>query len=182
MIKFQNIGTNEIKTAYSVEINGEWAYVRFSENGKIYKYCADNIEVLNAPQTNDLVIYTFTKECWKCHQTTEILTYITYMDNPYESAVFPWDKPRFLMYQDIMSHMEDSSIEYYGLNVIGTVEEFDSKLMKKYPDKIKVMYSKTEDRKYPMNICEHCGAHQGRYFVYRTINEYIKANKPIPTK
>jgi hypothetical protein len=45
--------------------------------------------------------------------------------------------------------------------------------MEAFPEKIKIEYSKTMDKSYPMNICRHCGAIQGKNFVYRDINDYI---------
>ncbi|PWL80537.1 MAG: hypothetical protein DBY18_04605 [Clostridia bacterium] len=70
--------------------------------------------------------------------------------------------------------MQDPSIEYYGLNVIGDIEEFDRMLMEKYPEKIKNTYSKTKNTIYPMNVCRHCGSGQGWYFIYRDINSMIQ--------
>ena len=78
-----------------------------------------------------------------------------------------------------MAHLEDPSIEYYGINVIGDIEEFDFFLMEKYPDRIKNTYSKTKDKIYPMNICSHCGSGQGWYFIYRDINKLIQEEKRI---
>lgn len=70
--------------------------------------------------------------------------------------------------------MQDPSIEYYGLKVIGGDSSLDEMLLKKFPNKIKMQYSKTQKRSYAMSICEHCGAKQGEYFIYHYINEMIK--------
>ena len=45
-----------------------------------------------------------------------------------------------------------SYIEYYGINVIGDIEEFDYMLMEKYPDRIKNCYSKTKNKIYLLCI------------------------------
>lgn len=58
----------------------------------------------------------------------------------------------------------------------------DELLIKEFPDKIKSQYSKTQNRVYPMNLCEHCGAKQGEYFIYRQINEAIKNMEKITVK
>lgn len=42
-----------------------------------------------------------------------------------------------------------------------------------------MQYSKTQNRNYPMNLCEHCGAKQGEYFIYRRVNELIKNMQEI---
>ena len=42
-----------------------------------------------------------------------------------------------------------------------------------------MQYSRTQNRKYPMNICEHCKAKQGEYFIYRCVNEMIKNMEEI---
>lgn len=89
-------------------------------------------------------MYVYTKECYKCHKPTEILTYITYADKPAEDVTFPYNYGRLLKHQDIIAHLQDPSIEYYGLNVIGDIMEFDHMLMEKYPERIKSIYSKTK--------------------------------------
>lgn len=81
--------------------------------------------------------------------------------------------------QDIEAHIQDSSIEYYGLKVVGDDERLDHILMKKFPDKIKSRYSKTQGRSYPMNLCDHCGAVQGWNYIYRQVNEMIKEMQRI---
>lgn len=52
-------------------------------------------------------------------------------------------------------------------------------MLKKFPEKIEEQYSKTQRRSYPMNLCEHCGAKQGEYFIYRHVNEMIKNMQEI---
>ena len=51
--------------------------------------------------------------------------------------------------------------------------------MKKFPKKIQRRYSKTQERNYPMNLCDHCGAIQGWNYIYRQVNEVIKEMEPI---
>lgn len=72
-----------------------------------------------------------------------------------------------------------SSIEYYGLYVLGDIGEYDSLIMKKYPRRVKIQYSKTVNSSYPMNVCIHCGAKQGWFFLYESINIAIKRMEPI---
>lgn len=94
---------------------------------------------------------------------------------------FPYDYDRLLKHQDIVAHLQDPSIEYYGLNVIGDIMEYDHMLMEKYPERIKSVYSKTKNKTYPMNVCSHCGSGQGWYFIYRDINNVIKNKEEIQT-
>ena len=175
MIKFKNVKTGEIKTASSLREEGEKIYIRFSLDGKEYGYNKNNIEVIDSDATElPFRVYTYAKDCYRCHKQTEILTYITYVDIPTDDVLFPCDYDRINKHQNIFAHMQDPSIEYYGINVIGDIEEFDYMLMGKYPDRIKNCYSKTKNKIYPMNACCHCGTGQGWYFVYRDINEIIK--------
>ena len=182
MFRFKNKKTNEVKTAYVFREDEERIYIKFSADGKEYGYFKDNIEIMNSEyDTLPFKVYTLTKKCYKCHQSTKILTYITFADNPKEDVCYPWNKRRLLEHQDIFAHLQDPSIEYYGLNVIGDIEEFDLMLMEKYPDKIQNKYSQTKKRTYPMNVCEHCGNGQGWYYIYRDVNEKIKAMNEIDT-
>lgn len=180
MFKFKNKKTNEVKTAYAFREEGERIYIRFSADGKEYGYFKSNVEIIDGE--NDALpfkVYSLTKECYRCHQSTKILTYITFADNPAEDVCYPWDKSRLLEHQNIFAHLQDSSIEYYGLNVIGDIEEFDLMLMEKYPDRIQNKYSQTKKRTYPMNVCEHCGNGQGWYYIYKDVNEKIQEMKEI---
>lgn len=161
--------------------------ITFSEMYKDYVYSQDNIEVKNDNKDIQKVannklpfqIYTFKKQCYKCHQYTDIITYIKYNDGNYEDVTYPWDEQRLLKNQILWAHIKDPSIEYYGLSVIGDLLEYDNMLMDKFPDKIQVRYSKKTKTSYPMNICSHCGAHQGRNFVYRQVNEMIASMQEI---
>lgn len=180
MIKFIDKKDNEIKIAFFSREDEEKIYVKFTSDGKEYGYFRKNIEII--PFTNYQLpfhVYTYQKECYKCHKRTEIITYITYINKPDKDVTFPWKKRRLLRHQNILAHLEDPSIEYYGINVIGDIEKFDNMLAEKFPDKIKKTYSKTQNRKYPMNICSHCGCGQGWYFIYRDINNLIRENKKI---
>ena len=83
------------------------------------------------------------------------ITYIVFKDGTYQDVIFPWDKNRLLKNQDILAHLQDPSIEYYGLKVVGEDDKLDDILMQKFPDKIKSKYSKTQGRSYQMNLCDH---------------------------
>lgn len=182
-MKFLDKRTNEIKLAYSIENGGEKVLVKFTAEGKVYKYNRDNIEILDESQRADShIIYQIKQQCYKCRAETAIYTYIVFSDGTDEDVTFPWDKERLLRGQNIFAHLEDPSIEYYGLKVIGGNKELDELLMKEFPDKIKPQYSKTQNRVYPMNLCEHCRAKQGEYFIYRQINEAIKNMEKITVK
>ena len=183
MIKFKVFKTNEMKTAYSYRFEDDKVHIKFSESGKEYHYSKKSIEIADVETHDDLpfIVYAFEQECYKCHKKTQILTYITFDDGTNDNLIFPWDFKRLLKHQNVFAHIEDPSIEYYGLNVIGDVGEYDNLLMEKYPLKIQNRYSKTKKKTYPMNICEHCGSKQGWYFIYRHVNELIKLKKEIKT-
>ena len=176
MIVFKNLKTGETKNAFSLREDGEKTYVRFSSGEKEYGYSKHNIEIITAENVEmPFCVYTYMKECYKCHKSTEILTYITYADNSMENVTYPYNYDRLLAQQDVVAHLQDPSIEYYGIKVIGDIDEFDQLLIKKYPDRIKYIYSRTQNGIYPMNVCSHCGSGQGWYFIYRDINKMINS-------
>ena len=182
-MRFRNKRTEEIKNAYSLEIRGDKACVRFTENGKEYAYNKDNIEVLDEtgaePNSRSFTVYRLNKSCYKCGKTPSVLTYIVFSDDTNEDVTFPWDKKRLLKNQNVFAHIQDPSIEYYGLKIVGDDDTLDQLIMQKYPSKIQTRYSKTQMRSYAMNLCDHCGATQGQNFIYRQINELIKEMQPI---
>lgn len=190
MIKFVNKKTGELKNAFSVKENDEKMLIKFSEDGKEYAYNKDNIEVINEEnntQIRDISklpfrIYTFKKQCYKCHRNTDIITYIKFSDGKNEDITYPWDKKRLIKtqsFQHLLAHMQDPSIEYYTIMIVGDCKKYDDILMEKFPNKVSVQYSATTKTSYPMNICSHCGAQQGYYYVYRQINELIKSMQKI---
>jgi hypothetical protein len=175
MLKFKVLSTGEIKTGCSFREKEEKIFIKFSSEGKEYGYNKNNIEIINCENINlPFLVYAYTKKCYKCNSPTEILTYITYDDKYMEDVKFPYDFDKLLKNQNLIEHLMDPSIEYYGINVIGDIEKFDNMLMEKYPDKIKNVYSKTKDKLYPMNVCCHCGSGQGWFFIYKDINEMIQ--------
>lgn len=181
MIAFLNKNTGEIKYALSVDVRGRKTYVSFSRNSRVYVYNSENIKVLydeNDMGSNSLnlpfIVYVFRRMCYRCFKGTDIITYIVYDDDTNQSIKYPWNKQRLLKNQKVLEHIFDPSIEYYGIKVIGDLDEFDDLLMKKFENKIQIRYSSVTETSYPMNICEHCGAPQGNYYVYRLVNEMIK--------
>ena len=173
-MKFLDKRSGEIKNVYSIEHHNEKILVRFTEKGMTYTYRPENIQIIDELQSGGLNrIYRLEHRCYRCKQNTTVYTYIVFSDGTDEDVTFPWDKERLLKNQDIFLHLQDPSIEYYGLQIIGGNNMLDKILQKKFPEKIKMQYSKTQKRMYPMNLCEHCGAKQGEYFIYRHINELI---------
>lgn len=185
-MKYIDKRTNTIKTAYSIRPGKKRIYIKFKENGKEYGFNPDHIEIIDESNVVSIpkdshIIYTFKRQCYKCKQDTVIYTYIVFDDGTDEDVIFPWDKERLLQNQDTFSHLLDSSIEYYGLKTIGSDETLDRLLAQKFPEKIKVRHSRTQQRSYSMNICQHCGAKQGEYYVYHRVNEIIANMEPIDT-
>ncbi len=185
MITFTNLKTGEIKTAFSYRIDGEKTYITFTEGGKEYGYSSTNVRIHDENSSSlPFKVYTFKKECYRCHRHTNILTYITFSDDTAEDLVYPWDKDRLMKCQSmeqVLAHMADPTIEYYGLNVVGDNPKYDKMLLQKYPQQFKNTFSQTVGSTYLMNVCEHsdCRAGQGRNFVYRQVNELIQQIKRI---
>lgn len=182
-MKFRDKRSNEIKEAFSVEIREDRAYVKFTENGKEYAYHKENIEILDegkGPRGKlPFSVYKLERQCYRCRKETSVLTYIVFDDGTDQDVVFPWDKQRLLQSQNIFAHLQDPSIEYYGLKVVGADERLDRLLMAEFPNKIRYKYSKVQKRSYPMNLCDHCGAIQGWNYVYRQVNEEIQEMQEI---
>lgn len=176
MISFKDKKKNLIKHAYSIENdknNDENIIIKFSENGKEYKYNKNNIEFIENDNTS-FIIYKYDCECYKCKKETTIYTYIKF-DNG-EDLIYPWDKHRLNKEKSLeasLAHMQYEKIEFYPINVIGSDDKFDQILLKKFPNNIKNKYSVTQKRSYPMNICKNCGAKQGEFFIYEELNKKI---------
>lgn len=176
MISFKDKKQNIVKYAYSIENdqnNSENVVIKFNEDGKEYKYNRNNIELIENDNIS-FVIYKFNRECYKCKRETTIYTYIKF-DNG-EDLVYPWDKHRLNRGKSLnqeFAHMMHEQIEFYPINVIGSIDEFDNILLKKFPNNIKNKYSTTQKRSYAMNICKHCGAKQGEFFIYEELNKRI---------
>lgn len=182
MKKFINKKTGKIQNAYSIRTEGNKTYVKFSAQGTEYAYNSENIteisEDVTEIKTNDtfpLILYSYTKECWKCHKEISVYTYIVFSDGTFESASFPWDKKRALQHQDIFSHLQDPSIEYYGVSIVGMVPQFDTILLQKYPNIFSMQYSNTTHSYYCANTCTYCKSLQGQYPIFRDINIAIKS-------
>ena len=182
-MRFRDKRSGEIKNAYSIDIREDKVYIKFTENGKEYANYKNNIETIEEEKTplenQNIIVYQLEKQCYKCGKTTSVFTYIVFDDDTNDNVTFPWDKERLLQNQNIMAHLQDPSIENYGLKVIGQDEKLDQTLMQKFPQKIQVKYSRTQNRSYPMNLCDHCGAIQGWNYIYRQVNEFIQEMKPI---
>ncbi len=168
------------KEIFSVRLENGKAYVKFSKQGKEYAYFENNIAIIEDNSTVvEPILYTYKSNCYKCNGEMDILTYLMFFDDSKENLIFPWDKNRLLNHQNLFAHMEDPSIEYYGVYVIGDIDELDEQLIKLYPKNISKRYSSVKKRSYAMNICQHCGAQKGWYYVYRDINEIIKKETPL---
>lgn len=188
-MKFRNRRTNEIKTAFNIfqKEDKDIIYVQFSEKGKAYSYRKENIEILQdeleeTKNTDRIIIYEVERECYKCGKKTNVLTYLLYDDETNESMVFPWNKERLEEYKSmdaLLLHMENPEIEFYPIKILGSDSCYDQKVLKAFPDRIQKKYSYTEKRKYAMNLCQHCGAKQGAFFVYARLNKLIQAMQPL---
>lgn len=180
--RFIDIRTKEIKEAYSIEVKNDKAYVKFTKTGRAYVYNLENIEIQKEEDFNDSVahrIYSLKKTCYNCGKDTSLYTYIVFKEDKDNDVVYPWNKNRLLKLQDIESHLRMPEIEFYGLKVLGDDDDLDSALLKKYPNRIALRYSATQGRKYAMNLCEHCGAKQGWFFLYKDVNQKIKDKEEI---
>lgn len=177
MINFCDKRTNTKKTAFSIRKDGNKVFVKFTEGGKEYSYFEDNIEILDSKPFSPLIIYSLEQPCYKCKKTTEVLTYMLFADGTNENLTFPWDKQRLNRKKSMdahMAHMSNPDIEFYPIMVIGSDEVLDKFMLAQYPKRIRMEYSATQKRTYPMNICQHCGAKQGEFFIYQRLNKIIK--------
>lgn len=189
MNKFVNTKTGKLYTAYSIREIGDKYVVVFKKGGKEYTYDRYTIDLMTGcdlSSTNDvptstgkLIVYSYDKTCYNCGEKTQLLTYIVYTGNILDNFTYPWDKIKALKYQNTELHMINEDIEYYGVKVLGDVFSFDEIMVNKYPKRISVAYSKTLRRSYAMNICEHCKAIQGKNFVYKDINRFIRDMTPL---
>lgn len=181
---FKIIKTNEIKTAWSIILEDGKYVVTFEEKGKKYFYSEQTIEVLEELEKNiktRLIVYKLDNICYRCGEKTEILTYIVFSGTN-ENVSFPWDKSRLNKNQIIEMHLQDPSIEYYGLEILGQNSNLDKILADKYNDRIKLKYSNKIKKTYHMNVCKKCGAHKGANFIYRDVNEMIAKGNRIEIK
>lgn len=179
-MKFLDKRTNETKTAHSIVSENNKVLVTFKEGGKAYPFNPNNIEIIPDTPLSDTCtpafshrIYHFERECYKCKNHTTIYTYIIFDDGTDEDVTFPWDKERLLEYQDLECHLMMPSLEFYGLKTLGQDKNMDKIMLQKFPDKIQKKYSNTLKRTCPMNLCQHCGAKQGDFYVYEMVNKKI---------
>ena len=56
----------------------------------------------------------------------------------------------------ILNHTVYEGMEFYPIDIIGLNKKYDNILLNKYPKRLKVEFSKTENELYLMNLCEHC--------------------------
>jgi hypothetical protein len=182
------------KEVFWAEVHGNTVIVQFKEEGKQYRYHADNVFLTDNPSecqsyspiNKELLIYSFEQICYRCHKPTRILTYLLYekqlCSQTVENLTFPWDKPRLNQEksgQQTLYHMFHEEIEFYPIAVLGDNSRLDELLLHKYPQYIRIQYSKTQNRRYPMNICQHCQAKQGQYFIYVELNRKIQKMQNI---
>lgn len=192
MAKFVNKRTGEIREAFKIE---KKVHIQFEENGKEYLYDEKNIEILENEKVepkasegnkkNQMCVYSFKRKCYsaKCRKITEILTYIKFDDGTNEDIVYPWNIKRLNKNKSPeaeMYHMANPSIEFYPIKVIGSDDLLDEIMIKEFSERIQIKYSSTQKRKYPMNICQYCGAKQGGYFVYEWVNKAVKEMENLP--
>lgn len=107
--------------------------------------------VLNYIQLYGINIYRWYKECYKCGKETAVYSY--YLD--YDLAEL-----------DKYFSVGDPTV---GLGDLSFVDEL---LSKRIPT-IQLRYSNTTESQYMANICEYCGALQGRYYVVDDPHEIV---------
>lgn len=187
MIHFIDKKTGEAKTVYLLREDEKYIYVNFKEGQHEYRYSRERIGIIDLETARiplyrpHFSVYKYFRECYNCGKGTMMLTYMTYRDNPNESLVYPYDMNRLLSKQEIFLHLMNPEIEYYGVNVLGDNKAYDDIMLEMFPYKIKRKFSQTIQTEYAMNICEHCGAKQGKNYVYIAVNRFIKNKINIPT-
>lgn len=95
-----------------------------------------------------LEVYSWERECYKCHKSTRVYTY-------------------FLDYQ-----LQDEYVHLGSHIGLGNIYTLDKLMMKRYGT-IKMCNTKRSDflGKIATNTCEHCGAIQGYYYVVEDPHE-----------
>jgi hypothetical protein len=88
-------------------------------------------------------IYRWEKDCWKCGKRTQVFSY-------------------YLNYELEELDEDLGSYEPIGL---GDLDHIDQLLGREFSS-IKMRYSNTTKSKYMANTCVHCGALQGRNYVW----------------
>lgn len=196
MAKFRHKKTNEIREAFSIEKIGKKVHIQFTKDGKKYIYDERNIEIIEDEKENDgcldsgksqsnkekIRVYSITRTCYSCQNKTEILTYIKFDDGTNEDLIYPWDKRRLhrnISSEAVMNHMMNPDIEFYPIKIIGSDDMLDEIMLNVFPERIKMKYSSTQRRYYPMNICQHCRAKQGEFFIYEQLNTIIRKMENI---
>ncbi len=186
MIHFIDKKTGQAKTAHLIREDENYIYVRFGKGKPEYKYSRKRIDIKDIEEMRTPLyrppfpVYKYFRECYNCGNGTMMLTYMTYKDNPNESLIYPYDMNRLLSKQEIFLHLMNPKIEYYGVNILGDNEAYDKIMLEMFPYKIKRKFSQTIQTEYAMNICEHCGAKQGKNYVYEAVNRFIKDKINIP--
>lgn len=115
-------------------------------------------QAYNYLKENGIYIFKYNKECFNCHETIPLYTYL--LGHQLENEMGRRYK------------MEDFTItnrHLYDTVGIGTIEKVDKYLMEKIPS-IKVNYSNQMGKEYISNTCEYCGVMQGiNYVVYNPV-------------
>lgn len=177
--------TGKKETVYSVREEDDKMFIRFKEGGTEYSYFRTNIETLpDTPpiDTSGLLVYSLEQVCYRCQKTTEVLTYMLFADKTRDNLVYPWDKKRLNSIQStelLLAHMQYEHIEFYPIMILGSDDKLDKLMLEQFPDRISMATSKTQNRTYPMNICQHCKAKQGEFYIYERINKLIAKKQEI---
>ena len=189
-ITFANSNNQKVRNS-RIDISKEEILKKFEENSKRSKSEIDICEQLEikrnaASKNKDIFVYTFSRNCQQCHTVNELLTYMVFDDDTDENLVFPWDRERLFSSQDAISffkHMLYEESEYYSYQVLGENKKLDQLMLKKFPETIRMEYSKTLKEKYAMNICPKCngvgmGKH-GKNFLHVLLDQKIKNMEKI---
>ena len=182
-MKFWDKKTNEVKDAYSIKKSGNKVLIKFQKEGREYSYNLQRIQILKNTDSfpSRRKVYKFNKYCGNCGKTTSIYTYIVFSDNPKEDVTFPWDKKRLLRNQDVLAHLYNPNLEFYGFCIIGQNEDLDERFAKIFPQKIKIRYRNTHKTVYfeAHNLCDHCRAPQDKFSIYLYVDTMIKHKEKI---
>ena len=107
--------------------------------------------ILKYIQNYGLNIYRWEKECYKCKKKTPVYSYYLDYDLADLDELFSLGGPTV------------------GLGDLSYIDD----LLSKQISTIQLRYSNTTKSKYMANICEHCGALQGRNYVVDDPHEII---------
>ena len=107
---------------------------------------------------NNIYIFIASKECWKCKQSTPVYAVGVKSEDIID-----------LNYPSNKNVYEETGYDVVFLELNRNIPSFIKEYLESKTS-CKERYSKTINKKYFANICEHCNALQGNNFIYDEVD------------